>query len=217
MGTTPLIAPSNQLKSGQVPEPPCKPSPVPRQAPRRRTFLSDARCRAPPASRTRKLGRADLTPARFRSQMTRSLSLAGASLFALAPGGVCRAAPVTRRAVRSYRTVSPLPRILCKPVLSLSKDRSAVCSLWHFPAGCPDRPLTGTLPCGARTFLGGPSPAGRRVRPSDSGKRMDNTRGGGRQSAARAGSLSGSRSRSRGRGGGGKTKGRRSPGGPRCG
>jgi len=33
-----------------------------------------------------------------------------ASLFALAPGGVCRAAPVTRSAVRSYRTVSPLPR-----------------------------------------------------------------------------------------------------------
>ena len=31
------------------------------------------------------------------------------SLFGLAPGGVCRAASVTRRAVRSYRTLSPLP------------------------------------------------------------------------------------------------------------
>src|SRR5215207_10751410 len=30
-------------------------------------------------------------------------------LFGLAPGGVYRAAPVARRAVRSYRTVSPLP------------------------------------------------------------------------------------------------------------
>ena len=30
-------------------------------------------------------------------------------LFGLAPGGVCHAAPVTGRAVRSYRTVSPLP------------------------------------------------------------------------------------------------------------
>lgn len=30
-------------------------------------------------------------------------------LFGLAPGGVCRAAPVTGRAVRSYRTLSPLP------------------------------------------------------------------------------------------------------------
>ena len=31
------------------------------------------------------------------------------SLFGLAPGGVCPAAPVTRGAVRFYRTVSPLP------------------------------------------------------------------------------------------------------------
>jgi len=31
------------------------------------------------------------------------------SLFGLAPGGVCRAADVTARAVRSYRTFSPLP------------------------------------------------------------------------------------------------------------
>ena len=32
------------------------------------------------------------------------------SLFGLAPGGVCRAACVAAGAVRSYRTVSPLPR-----------------------------------------------------------------------------------------------------------
>jgi len=31
------------------------------------------------------------------------------SLLGLAPGGVCRAAPVAGRAVRSYRTLSPLP------------------------------------------------------------------------------------------------------------
>ena len=30
----------------------------------------------------------------------------------------------------------------------------AVCFLWHCPAGCPGWPLTITLPCGARTFLG---------------------------------------------------------------
>jgi len=30
---------------------------------------------------------------------------------------------------------------------------SAVCSLWHFPAGHPDRLLAGTLPSGAPTFL----------------------------------------------------------------
>jgi hypothetical protein len=50
-----------------------------------------------------------------------------------------------------------------------SRRRSAVCSLWHFPAGHPDRPLAGTLPCGARTFLGGPCPADRRIRPDGSG------------------------------------------------
>jgi hypothetical protein len=32
------------------------------------------------------------------------------SLFGLAPGGVCHAADVTAGAVRSYRTISPLPR-----------------------------------------------------------------------------------------------------------
>src|SRR5512143_3243986 len=32
-------------------------------------------------------------------------------LFGLAPGGVCRAASVAGNAVRSYRTVSPLPRL----------------------------------------------------------------------------------------------------------
>ena len=31
------------------------------------------------------------------------------SLFGLAPGGACHAVPVTRSAVRSYRTLSPLP------------------------------------------------------------------------------------------------------------
>ena len=46
-------------------------------------------------------------------------------LFGLAPGGVYRAASVTGRAVRSYRTLSPLP-IQAKAVW-------AVCFLWHFP------------------------------------------------------------------------------------
>jgi hypothetical protein len=34
------------------------------------------------------------------------------SLFGFAPGGACRAAAVAGRAVRSYRTLSPLPRPL---------------------------------------------------------------------------------------------------------
>ncbi|ALJ13793.1 sedoheptulokinase [Sphingopyxis macrogoltabida] len=45
------------------------------------------------------------------------------SLFDLAPGGVCHAASVTVRAVRSYRTLSPFAGP--KPL--------AVFSLWHFP------------------------------------------------------------------------------------
>ena len=80
-------------------------------------------------------------------QPTRDSGGAGSSssLFGLAPGGVCRATSVTRGAVRSYRTLSPLPVLPGEP--------SAVCSLLHFPSPCDARPLAGTLPCGARTFL----------------------------------------------------------------
>src|SRR5690606_15084019 len=67
-------------------------------------------------------------------------------LFGLAPGGVCRATAVTGSAVVSYTTVSPLP--------VTPRGPSAVCSLLHFPSPLDARPLAGTLPCGARTFLG---------------------------------------------------------------
>src|SRR5262249_55940616 len=40
---------------------------------------------------------------------TGGLASAAPPLFGLAPGGVCRAVPVARTAVRSYRTLSPLP------------------------------------------------------------------------------------------------------------
>src|SRR5262245_60702353 len=68
------------------------------------------------------------------------------SLFGLAPGGVCRAVAVAGDAVRSYRTVSPLPRqnatrrgglVLCGTFPELS------------PAGCYPAPHVH----GARTFL----------------------------------------------------------------
>ena len=53
------------------------------------------------------------------------------SLFGLAPGGVCPAACVAAGAVRSYRTVSPLPS---PPFSALAEAMgTAVCSLWHFP------------------------------------------------------------------------------------
>jgi len=52
------------------------------------------------------------------------------SLFGLAPGGVYRAVSIAGHPVRSYRTLSPLPR-----------HAGAVSFLWHFPWGRPRRPL----------------------------------------------------------------------------
>ena len=59
-----------------------------------------------------------------------------ASLFGLAPHGVYRALSVSGEAVRSYRTLSPLP----------STDSRAVCSLRHFPSRCRGRGLPGMPP-----------------------------------------------------------------------
>ena len=58
--------------------------------------------------------------------------------------GFTIATPVASRAVRSYRTLSPLPP---------RRKPRAVCFLWHFPWARAPQALPGTLPCGARTFL----------------------------------------------------------------
>ena len=50
------------------------------------------------------------TRAIWRGKAPRPVARHAVLLSGLAPGGVCRAAAVTGRAVRSYRTVSPLPR-----------------------------------------------------------------------------------------------------------
>ncbi len=76
-------------------------------------------------------------PGRWAGNSPRGFPLAP-SLFGLAPGGVYRAAPVASRAVGSYPTLSPLPRIQRSRIV-------AVCFLWHFPWGRPRRPLTGTV------------------------------------------------------------------------
>src|SRR5476651_248935 len=68
-----------------------------------------------------------------------------ASLFGLAPGGVCRAADVATRAVRSYRTISPLPAPLARHLGGFF--------LLHFPWTRAPQALPGTVPYGARTFL----------------------------------------------------------------
>jgi len=56
--------------------------------------------------------------------------------FGLASGGACPAPPVARRAVRSYRTFSPLPF-------------RAVCSLWRYPStgglAPASRPMAGRV------------------------------------------------------------------------
>jgi hypothetical protein len=65
-------------------------------------------------------------------------------LFGLAPGGVCRAASVAGNAVRSYRTVSPLPRLNATRRGGLF---SVALSLGPAPArrGSPRRTLSGTV------------------------------------------------------------------------
>ena len=66
-----------------------------------------------------------------------------ASLFGIAPGGACHAGPVTRPAVRSYRTVSPLP--------ASKRRRFLLCG------AIPQVTLAGRYPApllhGVRTFL----------------------------------------------------------------
>ena len=62
-------------------------------------------------------------------------------LFGFAPGGACHAADVTARAVRSYRTLSPLP----SRVAAFWARDPAVCFLWRFPWGRPRRTLSGAV------------------------------------------------------------------------
>src|SRR3546814_236712 len=93
-------------------------------------FLWDARCRTPRATnpgggRKRPWGSGPLPP-----------------LFGLAPGGVYRAVPVARDAVRSYRTLSPLPGIA---------GRFAFCGT--FPGVAPAGRYPAPCFRGARTFL----------------------------------------------------------------
>jgi len=64
-------------------------------------------------------------------------------LFGLAPGGVYRAVPVARSAVRSYRTLSPLP--------AANGRRFAFCGT--FPGVAPAGRYPAPYFRGARTFL----------------------------------------------------------------
>ena len=94
-----------------------------------------------PAAMAIPLGRALRTascnqPGRQRGKRFACLAADAPSLFGLAPGEVFRAAPIAGRAVRSYRTFSPLP--------ASPKARRRSTSLWHCLGGHPRRALPGT-------------------------------------------------------------------------
>jgi hypothetical protein len=105
------------------------------RAPTRRPFLWDARRRAPRATNPS-------DKANGQGPRANRASL----LFGFAPGGACRAADVAASAVRSYRTLSPLPR------RTLFARVRAVCFLWRYPWGRPRRTLSGAAPVWSPDF-----------------------------------------------------------------
>src|SRR6218665_3382253 len=68
-----------------------------------------------------------------------------ASLFGLAPGGVCRAGPLP-----DSRCALTAPFHPCRPAEAVLGG----IFLLHFPSARAAQALPGTVPCGARTFLG---------------------------------------------------------------
>ena len=116
----------------------CKPDPVPRRLAARGSATIHL---GPPSP----AGSSDL-PAGSDGPPSNACAAPLRGPLGLAPGGVYRAAPVTRGAgglLHHRFTLTP------------RSSAGAVCSLWHCPAGHPGLPLTTTLPCGVRTFLGG--------------------------------------------------------------
>jgi hypothetical protein len=120
---------------------------------------------SPNASRDRPERRRE-RPARQPRQCRTCLPL----LLGLAPGGVFPATAVAGGAVRSYRTISPLPPMQSHEWAHMG---SAVCFLWHFPWGRPRRALPGTVPPWSPDFppLAKAARPGRRaaIRPSGMG------------------------------------------------
>ena len=104
-----------------------------------RPFLWDAGCPAPQAT----------YPDGWRGHPPGSplARCAAPSLFGLAPGGACRAAAVASRAVRSCRTVSPLPPAATQH----GRRRSVLCGAVPGVAPAGRYPAPHVL--GARTFL----------------------------------------------------------------
>jgi len=96
-------------------------------------------------------------PFRFRETWSGPLR---DSLFGLAPDGVFRAASLALRAVRSYRTFSPLPPacavgglIFCGTVRRTPAKRRGPPACIHTGGHGPPLQLRGIAPFGVRTFL----------------------------------------------------------------
>jgi hypothetical protein len=121
----------------------CKPDSVPRAAPQRAAHCGDHSSRPAFAHGLQQPTRGS------RQHAPKNAPLAGRAgpplLFGLAPRGVCRAVPISRDAVGSYPTVSPLPCASSifdsdrRKVLPPGHHRNAapaVYFLWHFPSPC---------------------------------------------------------------------------------
>jgi hypothetical protein len=122
-------------------QPACKPGSVPRKANNAR-FARDGHSSGTPVAR-----RLEQPTRAADPDIDPGISLPVPPLFGLAPGGVCRAASVAGGAVRSCRTVSPLPRDF---------HPEAVCVFCGtFPGVTPAGRYPAPHVHGARTFLPG--------------------------------------------------------------
>ncbi len=130
----------------------------------RRSFIWTSRCRLAlpflPWRRSASGGReATYPPAERPRPLVPGPSTACADrLLGLAGGGVCPAGDVAAAAVRSYRTISPLPvplrAIGCVFSVALSLGSPGPVSVDGHATGTGSRwPLATTVPCPARTFL----------------------------------------------------------------
>jgi hypothetical protein len=172
-----VIVAGHKIGGGPAPFPPspllwhqpaCKPGSVRRAASHTRDGHSSG---TPVAWRLEQPTRTAGSGHRSRSPFRLAPARASApSLFGLAPGGVCHAVCVAADAVRSYRTLSPLPLPL--PTLPASRRvewarRSALCGT--FPGLAPAGRYPAPYVHGARTFLPGHLSvlAGAAVQPTD--------------------------------------------------
>ena len=125
-----------------------------------------ARWRSRPISRVLSLTVIRLgatSPQRSSNLPGSSAGHANGSLFGLAPGGVCRAGPLPDSRCALTAPFHPY---------RLPEGNVGGIFLLHFPSACAAQALPGTLPYGARTFLGTlasdatvwPTPPGRILR-----------------------------------------------------